>query len=236
MTRAAIAAAAAAGTVAAAWWLSRAGGQLVDAQQLELEPEPETDFTAPLAGAYGWTMEQIDPTNEQQAQANVQAFLRTIRVAEGTADADGYRALFGHRPSRPRLFDSFADHPRVATRFTDRAGRVLYTSAAGAYQFMAVSPIPFTDRKTKVDTWDRLQRKLGPALPDFSPASQDRAAVELLLEAGALYAVRAGRFAAAIDKVRRIWASLPGAGYDQAERSLQSLQLAFINAGGEVSA
>ena len=166
------------------------------------------------------------------AESNLRAFLFAIRVAEGTADSNGYRALFGHRRDAPRLFDSFADHPRIATQFTDKAGRRLWTTAAGAYQFVAISPLP-GGGFTKVDTWDRLQRKLG--LPDFSPASQDAAAIELIGEQGALDDVRAGRLADAVRKVRSQWASLPGAGYDQPERTLGEVQAAYINAGGSLA-
>lgn len=173
-------------------------------------------------------MEQLQPTEAELARNNEQAFLRTIRVAEGTAGPNGYRTMFGGG-----LFSSYADHPRVAHRFTDKAGRTLWTSAAGAYQFMAISPIPDSTKSTRMDTWDRLKRKL--ALYDFSPESQDRAALELIDEAGALYDVRAGRFSAAIDKVRKVWASLPGAGYAQPERSLGELQAAYVNAGGSLA-
>jgi lysozyme len=158
------------------------------------------------------------------AAANLRAFLLVIRYAEGTAGPNGYRTLFGGR-----LFEGWADHPRVAQRFTDRAGRTLWTTAAGAYQLLAVSIIP-GGASTKMDTWDRLKRQL--ALPDFSPASQDRAAVALLDEAGALDDVRAGRFEAAVVKSRRIWASLPGAGYDQPERTLADLARVYTTQGG----
>ena len=67
------------------------------------------------------------------------------------------------------------------------------------------------------------------------PASQDAAAIELIREAGALGDVRAGRFDEAVAKVRGIWASLPGAGYAQPEKSLESLRLAFLNAGGSLA-
>lgn len=163
---------------------------------------------------------------------NMAAFLRMIRAAEGTADDNGYRALFGHRPDRPRLFDSFADHPRVATPFTDRAGRKLWTTAAGAYQIMGVSPLPNGGR-TRMDTWDRLKAKL--ALPDFSPESQDRAAIELIGEAGATKAVLAGQLTEACGLCRGIWASLPGAGYAQPERSIAFLRRAYEAAGGTVA-
>lgn len=163
-----------------------------------------------------------------QASANLRAFLVMIQRAEGThGKADPYRVLFGGR-----LFDGpMVDHPRIAQQFTDKAGRRLWTSAAGAYQFMAVSPLPNgSGRSTRVDTWDRLRAKLN--LPDFGPQSQDRAAVELIDEAGALLDVYAGRFDDAVRKVRQVWASLPGAGHDQPERSMQWARAAYADAGG----
>ena len=163
-------------------------------------------------------------TNDKTAAGNERAFLAVIRHAEGTSAADGYSIRFGGA-----RFSGFADHPRVATQFTDGAGRRLWTSAAGAYQFMAVSPIP-GGGSTKVNTWDRIKAKLG--LRDFSPASQDAAALELIREAGALPDVRDGRFADAIAKVKGIWASLPGAGYAQPEKSLATLASVFVRSGG----
>ena len=168
-----------------------------------------------------------DVAPQTQADANRAAFLQMIRASEGTSGPDGYRTLFGYR-----TFSSFADHPRTAVQFTS-GGRTLWTTAAGAYQLMAVSPIP-SGGSTKVDTWDRLQRKL--QLPDFTPASQDAAALELVDECGALGNVDAGELDVAVSKCRRVWASLPGAGYGQPERSIETLRAAFVNAGGTLAA
>jgi muramidase (phage lysozyme) len=96
-----------------------------------------------------------------------------------------------------------------------------------------VSPIP-GGGSTKVDTWDRLQLRLD--LPDFGPESQDRAAIQLIDECGALIDARAGRFDLGIRKCRRIWASLPGAGYNQPERSTEWLASAYVRAGGVLTA
>lgn len=143
------------------------------------------------------------------AAANVRAFLDMIAFAEGTIGRgqDGYNILFGYG-----TFDSYADHPRVRVPFRDT-----YSTAAGRYQILA-------------RTWDGLRSKLG--LPDFSPGSQDAAAVELIRERGALRDVQAGRVAVAVGKVARVWASLPGAGYQQPERQLASLLRAYASAGG----
>lgn len=196
----------------------------------EAEAEQDTSAAAPLWNLETLIQEQISMTpqiDQDSAARNIGAFLFMIRTAEGTAGPNGHRTMFGGR-----LFDGWGDHPRIAHRFTDKAGRQLWTSAAGAYQFMAVSPIP-GGGSTRVDTWDRLQARLG--LPDFGPASQDAAAVELIREAGALADVRAGRFDAAVSKVRRIWASMPGAGYSQPEKSLDALRIAYLNNGGTLA-
>lgn len=149
---------------------------------------------------------------EDQAARNVSAFLDTIAYSEGTSGSNGYRMLFGGG-----LFDSYADHPRKYIPFRNTT-----TSAAGRYQILA-------------RTWDVLRVRLG--LGDFSPESQDAAAVELIRERGALNDVKAGRLVAAIRKCAPVWASLPGAGYNQPERRISQLQTAFSDAGGnEVTA
>ena len=141
------------------------------------------------------------------ASANISAFLDMIAWSEGTSGPDGYRTLFGGG-----TFDSYADHPRTVVRASGYA-----SSAAGRYQILA-------------KTWDSLKTKLG--LTDFSPDSQDKCAIELIRERGALNDVQAGRVTDAISKVAKVWASLPGAGYNQPERKLAALLQAYANAGG----
>jgi len=142
-------------------------------------------------------------------QQNIDAFLWAIRVSEGTDGLNGYSMLVGGG-----LFGSFADHPRV---LVDLPKLGIKSSAAGAYQILR-------------RTWDDVRGVIG--APDFSPPWQDRAAVELIRRRGALADVRAGRFATAIDKCKKEWASLPGAGYGQHENSLARLQNAYVSAGG----
>lgn len=145
---------------------------------------------------------------------NVQALLKVIRWAEGTADEDGYRRHFGGK-----LFDSFADHPRVVIAAMS-GGRLLKSSAAGAYQIIQ-------------RTWDGLKGPL--ALPDFSPQSQDLAAVELIRRRGALDAAMAGNIAQAVELIRKEWASMPGAGYGQPEKVLGQLIAVYQRGGGIVA-
>lgn len=181
-----------------------------------------------------WSLAQffgLENDTVNMNDSNVQAFLRVIRYAEGTSGPNGYRQIFATRGG-PNLFDSWEDHPRVAKQFKV-GSKTLWTSAAGAYQFMAVSPRPEPLKPTSVNTWDRLKAKLG--LPDFSPASQDRAAVELISEAGALQDVLAGRFDQAISKCRGIWASLPGATYGQPTKDLGTLRNVYAANGGTIT-
>lgn len=154
-------------------------------------------------------------TSEDEAAANTRAFLDMLAYSEGTT-RNGYNTLFGGG-----TFDGFADHPRRLFSFTNGAGQKLKTTAAGRYQFLA-------------RTWDSLRAKLN--LPDFGPESQDAAALELIRQRGALADVRAGRVADAIAKCAPIWASLPGAGYNQPERKLSNLLAAYENAGGTQTA
>lgn len=167
--------------------------------------------------------------------ANERAFLDAIAWSEGTdrgvSRDDSYRVLYGHLQGRPSLAETLDDHPanlgwrgvRLPDAMCQAAGfgPGCVSTAAGRYQF--VRP-----------TWNRLAAALN--LRDFGPASQDLAALRLVQERGALSDVRAGRFDVAVGKVRRIWASLPGAGYGQGERSLVQLRSVFVDAGGYLEA
>lgn len=199
--------------------LARRGGVSVPGMGGAISWDEEQDQLPGLLDAAVITMTPSTYTQSNvdadTAQNNRAAFLSMIRYAEGTDGPRGYETMFGYR-----YFDSYADHPRQYFPFTDGAGRKLKSSAAGAYQII-------------VKTWDTLRARLG--LPDFSPASQDAAALELIRERGALADVDAGRFADAVRKVSKVWASLPGAGYAQPERALSSLYAAYRSAGGTVN-
>ncbi len=144
---------------------------------------------------------------------NLKAFLEMIGTSEGTINIpnsdNGYRALVGGG-----TFASYADHPRIKVSIP-RLG--LTSTAAGKYQLLA-------------RYYDAYKHQLG--LTDFSPASQDRVAIQQITECKAIPDIEAGNFAAAVDKCRNIWASLPGAGYGQHEHKLAFLQEAYLKAGG----
>jgi muramidase (phage lysozyme) len=153
------------------------------------------------------------------ATQNVTAFLHAIRRCEGTDDDDGYHALFGY-PAPGRRFDDYSTHPNRRFAFRQTDGTINATTAAGAYQFI-------------YPTWDRLRRKL--KLPDFTPSSQDRAAMELIAEAGAMGDVKRGDIFEAMNKCADTWASLPNARFPQPKRSVAFALAAFLDSGGKLA-
>lgn len=148
---------------------------------------------------------------EAKKSPNTDAFLKMIRQCEGTAGPNGYRTLFGGK-----LFSDFSTHPNVRVPF-----RNTYSTAAGAYQIL-------------YGTWRTLAAKTGRW--DFSPETQDLMALELIREKGALEDVVAGRVEAAVYKIRKIWASLPGAGYNQPEKTIAQVKSYYTAAGGKITA
>ncbi len=146
------------------------------------------------------------------AHENVRAFLRVIREGETSQTDEAYRMTFGGD-----LVESLSDHPRRVVRRM-LGGKSIASSAAGAYQFLT-------------GTWDECAAALG--LPDFSPASQDLAAVFLIDRRRALDDVIAGRIDEAIRKCAREWASLPGSPYGQPTKTRQqALGVYEVNGGG----
>lgn len=142
---------------------------------------------------------------------NRKAFLDMIAVSEGTKGRgdDGYNVIVGGE-----LFTSYADHPRKLVVLNKKG---LKSTAAGRYQLLS-------------RYFDAYKKQL--KLPDFSPSSQDAIALQQIREQRALPDVDAGRFDAAVQKCRNIWASLPGAGYGQHENKIEDLRKAYTDAGG----
>lgn len=143
---------------------------------------------------------------------NVLAFLRAIRLGEGTSDEDGYRRIVGGTD-----FDDFSEHPGVKIWLKRYQ---VYSSAAGAYQFIA-------------PTWRGLKKEYG--FEDFGPKCQDEAAVALILEKNALKPVMVGRIPEAVDKCKMIWASLPGSPYGQRTESMERFLDEYEKHGGVVA-
>lgn len=123
------------------------------------------------------------------------------------ASDDGYNVCVGSTPGRLILFNDYATHPRLYNREQN-------STAAGRYQLLG-------------RYFSSYQLMLH--LPDFSPISQDKIALQQIKERRALDAIDAGRIADAIQLTNTIWASLPGSPYGQ--RTANSPKLDdFINA------
>lgn len=143
---------------------------------------------------------------------NVRAFLKAIRLGEGTSDEAGYYRIVGG--------GTFADdsrHPNVRV-FIKRYK--VYSSAAGAYQIIR-------------PTWDGLVRQY--SFPDFSPECQDEAAVALIAGRKALKKVIAGEFAEAVALCSREWASLPGSTAGQRTEAYADVEKVYLDSGGTLA-
>lgn len=125
------------------------------------------------------------------------ALLDTIA---GPESGGRYNVIYGGQQ-----FSDMSDHPRAAVPITSGPNAGKTSSAAGKYQFLG-------------STWDEYKNKLG--LPDFSPASQDKAAWALAADTfksktgqdlGAVLQSGDPQAIAQVGKVLSpIWTSLPG--------------------------
>ena len=130
--------------------------------------------------------------------SNTQAFLLTIATLES---GNNYNALCGG--------GTFSGY----TTFPNWAGcniNGVMSHAAGAYQFQPA-------------TWAALQQQL--SLPDFSPASQDAAAAQLIINQNAETAVFNGDTSTAVQQLASQWQSL-------SVTPLSTINADFTNNGG----
>lgn len=157
---------------------------------------------------------------------NVGAYLDMLAWSELGSDYlrrsdDGYNVIVTGIDGQLELFDDYSTHPFQGGRRSKVINsRGLTSNASGRYQFM-------------LKDWPHYRDAL--RLPDLGPLSQDRWAVQLIKERRALADVIAGRIADAIGKCRNIWASLPGAGYNQREHRVEDLLARYVAAGGTLA-
>lgn len=146
--------------------------------------------------------------------ANLVAFLAVIRSSEGTAKSSNpYAVTFGEQFT----ISDFSNHPALLG-WRGYQWKGIWETAAGAYQI-------------NKPTWLDIQNAL--SLIDFSPASQDQAAVWLISNrAHAADVIAAGKFDIAINACSRIWASLPGSTSGQPQARLLDLKDIYIQQGG----
>lgn len=138
--------------------------------------------------------------------ARIRAFMRAIRVGEGTVGHDGYETLFGGESFIKDYGKDFSDHPRIKIK-----GGGLVSSAAGAYQVMGY-------------TWDdpsMVKARTAEGINDFTPLSQDIFCLIILSKKrpGSLESIRSGDIDGALKTLSYEWASLPPGRYGQPAKS-----------------
>jgi muramidase (phage lysozyme) len=157
-------------------------------------------FTVGYIFAGHFNVEYLDGRGPGGHPNATMAMLAVIAHAEGTNDR--YDLIFGYR-----TFQSYNDHPRI----TVCSGGYCST-AAGRYQFLE-------------PTWDETRRATG--LRDFSPPSQDRAAIYRMETFRGMrehsQVLNRAAFERAIYKINREWASLPGSPYGQPTKPMSTL-------------
>jgi muramidase (phage lysozyme) len=141
---------------------------------------------------------------------NEKAFLDMLAISEGTYGKgdNGYNVLVGGT-----LFSGYSDHPNILVDL----GHGLKSTAAGRYQLL-------------YRWWEPYKKLLN--LPDFSPESQDKVALQQIKERNAIDDINSGNIKSAIQKCSNIWASLPGNDYGQHQNSMTALIEAYTNMGG----
>jgi muramidase (phage lysozyme) len=134
---------------------------------------------------------------------NVTAMLDLVAWAEGTDS--NYNMIY--------TGEKFTDYSKHPDRVMCSAG--LCSAAAGRYQIMP-------------QTWATVSAKL--KLPDFSPQSQDKAAIQLMKDAGCYGAAVRGDVADFADRCWTVWASFQGRDGEKLDNRQRSHQIDKLQA------
>lgn len=156
-------------------------------------------------------MLKIYDLDEALKNKNVQAFLKALRLGEGTLNDNGYTTIVGGGK-----FSDFSKHPEIRVKIPRYN---VVSTAAGAYQI--IKP-----------TWAGLVKQYG--FRDFTPLNQDRAAVALIAGRNALRDVVGGNFYVAVSKCAKEWASLPGSTAGQRVENIAAVKKVYLDNGGEI--
>lgn len=141
--------------------------------------------------------------------AVIRAVLDMIAYAETRElGVVSYYRQYGHPP---RFISNLNKHPSMII-CSYLGGKRICSSASGRYQFI-------------MPTWEIEVQELG--LRDFSPLSQDLAAINQIVKAGAVDDLKRLDLKSFFVKTCKIWASLPGSPYGQPTRSFVELNEIF---------
>jgi lysozyme len=177
----------------------------------EQETQPDTDVPMSEDTAKGFVEPAAFITTPEQGARNLNAFLKMLRVIESS---DNYGAIVGGG-----TITDFSEHPWILE--PRRPYPPGYNSnASGAYQFLST-------------TWKIARDKAG--VKDFSPRSQDLAAIEILKfpwRRGAYADVVGGRFDMAVQKLPLEWESLKLIMEGRYPYSYAQIKQIYAQAGG----
>jgi muramidase (phage lysozyme) len=114
----------------------------------------------------------------------------------GRAEGADYNTIVGSTKDNPKTFTDFSKHPRI-TGLTTQYGP---SQAAGKFQIVP-------------RTWDGQVKKLtnnGIEIKGFYPDDQEKVAISILNDVGALDPILKGNYKKAVRLSNRQWMSLPG--------------------------
>ena len=150
--------------------------------------------------------ERVDAIYKNPVQLNnARDYLNMLASSEGTAGRGdrGYNVMF-----RGDLVNDYSRHPNIVHTYIDKNGKQGKSTAAGRYQFLN-------------STYENMAKKLG--IKDFSPESQDKVAIALMLEKGVDFNDGAD-FGTNLRKVNNVWTSLAGSTLGAQYHSVRSFQ------------
>lgn len=150
--------------------------------------------------------DRVDAIYKNSTQlANARDYLNMLAASEGTASRGdrGYNVMF-----RGDLVNDYSRHPNMVHTYIDKNGKQGKSTAAGRYQFL-------------YKTYEEMAKKLG--ITDFSPESQDKVAIALMLEKGVDFDDGAD-FGANLRKINNVWTSLAGSSLGAQYHSTRSFQ------------
>lgn len=151
--------------------------------------------------------ELIDKVNRAYANPATRDFLNMVAMSEGTGNHknttnNGYDILF-----RGETFNDFSHFPNKVFTFKDKQGKTHKTTASGRYQILK-------------GTYEDMASRLG--LTDFSPATQDKIAIALMIQKGVDF--DSANLATELPKISNVWTSLPGSTVGSQYHSQQPIE------------
>ena len=163
--------------------------------------------------------EMSEDENVCKCEERIRAFMRMLRIGEGTENEKGYTTQYSGKQ-----FTDMSKHPENVIK----AGNYS-SSAAGAYQIMRytwwwLKGEKLTDKNLKANVYEKSHDYIKKySIPDFSAESQDKLCIIILKHKrqGSLELITEGKIKEALEKYGSYeWASLPPGRYGQPAQTM----------------